>query len=55
MTREQMMSILRDAHERLGANPSRERLHRYNELVRELHAEVEATEPGDDRRGGARK
>ena len=47
MTYEQMMDILRDAHKSLGANPNRERLHRYNELARQLRSEVEQAE-GDD-------
>lgn len=39
-----MMETLRSAHEALGPNPSREALHRYNELQRDLLSEVEKTE-----------
>lgn len=44
MTRQEMMEILRSAHEALGPNPSREALHRYNELQHNLLSEVEETE-----------
>lgn len=41
MTQERMMEILKDAHKALGENPSREALHAYNELARQLRSEME--------------
>lgn len=44
MTRQEMMNILKKEHERLGSHPTREALHTYNELQRDLLNEVERTE-----------
>lgn len=41
MTPERKMEILASAHKALGENPSREALHRYNELARQLQSELE--------------
>ena len=41
MTAEERRRILAQAHKQLGPNPTREQLHRYNELARETQSQVE--------------